>query len=241
MNAEFIFESTVRISDCDAFGRWRLSSILGHAQEIAEHHAASLGLSRNTMLESNICWIIYRQSVRIHTFPTCYDAFRMITWPGAVDGPLFPRYFLIERPDGARVGELVSSWLLLDVKTRKPQRPGVLPRKLPQSDREPPLPLPAMLRIQEASVIGTRSVCYSDLDMNGHMNNTRYADWVCDALGVKTMREKRLSRIQINYIAETYAEDIIELSRQETDDGVLVSGNRISDRKTVFESSVSLA
>ena len=30
---------------------------------------------------------------------------------------------------------------------------------------------------------------YTDLDVNGHMNNTRYADLLCNALGIDLMKE----------------------------------------------------
>jgi len=43
---------------------------------------------------------------------------------------------------------------------------------------------------------------YTDLDVNQHVNNTRYADWACDALGIDTMRECCLESMIINYNAE---------------------------------------
>ncbi|MBQ7850680.1 MAG: hypothetical protein IJ343_13225, partial [Clostridia bacterium] len=43
---------------------------------------------------------------------------------------------------------------------------------------------------------------YTDLDMNGHVNNTRYLDWCCNALGVETLRTMELAAFAVNYNQE---------------------------------------
>ena len=46
---------------------------------------------------------------------------------------------------------------------------------------------------------------YSDTDVNGHMNNMRYADVACDALGLETMDGVSPSQMQINFLQECRA------------------------------------
>ena len=43
---------------------------------------------------------------------------------------------------------------------------------------------------------------YTDLDVNGHVNNTKYADWACNRLGVDVLRENDVSALTVNYQAE---------------------------------------
>ena len=43
---------------------------------------------------------------------------------------------------------------------------------------------------------------YTDLDVNGHVNNTRYMDWCCNALGIDTMKDSCLARFDVNYDVE---------------------------------------
>ena len=53
---------------------------------------------------------------------------------------------------------------------------------------------------------------YSDTDINGHVNNTRYADFVCDALRLEGLpRSRFLSELQIGYTAESRAGDVLTL------------------------------
>ena len=40
------------------------------------------------------------------------------------------------------------------------------------------------------------------LDVNAHVNNARYADWLTDALGTSVMRQYCLKTLNINYAAE---------------------------------------
>ena len=71
------------------------------------------------------------------------------------------------------------------------------------SDLLAPLGLPAAV----TEVSGTlqtemRQPRYTDLDFNGHVNNTRYLDWCCDALGIDTMRGAYLKHFAVNFDAE---------------------------------------
>lgn len=44
---------------------------------------------------------------------------------------------------------------------------------------------------------------YSDTDVNGHVNNTRYADFACDAVELDRLPENQfLTEMQIGYLAE---------------------------------------
>ena len=47
--------------------------------------------------------------------------------------------------------------------------------------------------------IYTKTVRYSDLDINGHMNNTKYADVLVDALSVDELKDRFISEMQLNY------------------------------------------
>ena len=38
--------------------------------------------------------------------------------------------------------------------------------------------------------------------MNGHVNNTRYLDWCCNALGIDVMRTHEMRRFAVNYNQE---------------------------------------
>lgn len=241
MPSELTNQRTVSISDCDANGHWRPSAIMVAMQELGEMHSSALGLSRSSLLGQGMAWILYRQHIEMDVYPTFLEEVKMTTWPGAIEGPIFPRYFLLERPDGTPIGRATTSWILMDINTRRPMRPSALPGSVPaNTERQAPLPLPGMLRVSDASPLLERTVQYSDIDVNGHMNNTRYIDWVCDALPYDALLGKGLAAWQINYISEAKPGETLALSSREVEGSTQMLGKRLSDGATVFETSVTL-
>ena len=93
---------------------------------------------------------------------------------------------------------------VLDLGTRSMTKLDVVKALMPDnSDLLAPLGLPAAV----TEVSGTlqtemRQPRYTDLDFNGHVNNTRYLDWCCDALGIDTMRGAYLKHFAVNFDAE---------------------------------------
>jgi len=76
----------------------------------------------------------------------------------------------------------------------------------------------------ELSQTMTRPVYYSDVDINGHMNNTKYADIACDAVHYERFRDVFLSEVQINYLQESFPEDEILVFCAEAADAYYVRG-----------------
>ena len=65
---------------------------------------------------------------------------------------------------------------------------------------------------QEMEPVCHRRMQYSDTDINGHVNNCRYADFVCDAMEMQNLEEdKFLSQLQIGYLAECRPGDELEM------------------------------
>jgi acyl-ACP thioesterase len=201
-------------------------------------HAAQLGASHASLVASGMFWAVYRQRVVMREYPGIGDDVRITTWPGVLHGPIFPRYFTFARPDGTPLGEAVTACILMDVVTRRPLRPNVLSREIPLNTvREAPLPLPGPLSMEGALPHSARVVRYSDLDLNGHMNNARYADWVCDALDLPTLCARGLRECQINYIAEARPEETLSLLSRDDGESTLILGKK-DDGRTAFEARV---
>ena len=66
-----------------------------------------------------------------------------------------------------------------------------------------------------------RSVGYTELDRNGHMNNTRYLDWVDDLLPSSFHQEHPVKGITLCYLAEAREGQQIHLSWSLQEGGVL--------------------
>ncbi len=194
----------LRTCDCDLMGAWRPSAILTAMQEAAGMHSFLLGCGRDELLKKGIVWVLSRCEVRMEKYPRVGETVTVETFPTALRRWFFPRHFLFKNGRGETLGCACTLWVLLDVKERKMAPPGEVAATIPaNADLTPPLPMPGAVEdVDGAETVSVRLPAYFDLDVNGHVNNTRYADWACDALGVECMREYELASLRINYAAE---------------------------------------
>ena len=93
---------------------------------------------------------------------------------------------------------------------------------------------------KEMEEVGERRIGYSETDLNGHANNTRYADYACDAIRFETLAGYYVKELQITYSAECLAGQSIRLLRQKQDSFYYVRGVD-KDGKPHFDIRMELA
>lgn len=218
MNEIMYRDFTVDSRDTDLHGLCRPSALLGFLQEMATAHSEVLGISRRVMLERHNCvWMLARLWFCLER-PICRDqTITVKTWTRGANGAVSYRDFdlLI---GGERIGEAVTSWVLADVETRGIQRMSRMQELVEAAvpacvkDRK----LSRLLMPKELDELMTRRVLYSDTDINGHMNNTRYVDAACDAVRFDQMRGHFLAEAMVNYSRECLPGSCLHiLGRQE--------------------------
>ena len=205
MQAEFTRELVLSACMVDFTGRWRPSAILESMQDLATAHSEELGAGRALMLQRGIIWILSRTHLHMQEYPMMDERVRIRTWPGTANRFFFPRYFVMERPDGRRLGAASQLWLLLDLNVQSVIPPSKANLTFPDISHIPaPLPTPdRVMRVDSGQHFAqTRTAVYTDLDVNGHVNNARYADWVCDLLPLEMLRTHCVENLLLNYAKE---------------------------------------
>jgi acyl-ACP thioesterase len=75
-----------------------------------------------------------------------------------------------------------------------------------------------------------RTVSFTDLDRNGHMNNTRYMDWIDDLLASSFHREHTTREFTVCYLSEAREGQTLNMTWEALEDGsVQVDAHRILD------------
>lgn len=218
----------LRTCDCDFTGFWRPGAILTAMQEAAGMHSQLLGCGRDALLKDRIVWVLSRSEVRMAAYPQPGDTVTVETFPMPLRRWFFPRYFVFRNGQGEQIGCAGTLWVLLNLDDRKMAPPGSVAAAIPDnSDLTPPMGLPGTVDEvpgEERTLLRTPQ--YFDLDVNQHVNNTRYADWACDALGVEVMRAYCLDTLRINFAAEVRPDQ--EITLRVSRDGLLyrVAGYR---------------
>jgi acyl-ACP thioesterase len=135
------------------------------------------------------------------------------SWPRGWERLFARRDYDIQDEGGQPVVRGRSGWLILDIETRRPLRPQTVMEGLPINegldalrDGAPGLPVrDGLFKAAE------RRAAYSDIDYNGHVNNTRYIQWLQDILEPGVLEVADSIRLDMNYLSEVKHGEITEL------------------------------
>ena len=206
---------TLLTRDCDMKGSWRLSAVLEAMQEAAGAHSLLLGCGREELLRQNIVWVLSRSELHMNRYPRIGEKITLHTFPMPNRICFFPRYYIFTDEHGEMVGKAGTLWLLLDIQTRKMLPPGDIARLIPDNrDLAVPMNLPATVgSLQGEEFITSYKPLYTDIDVNGHVNNARYADWLCNAFGIDEMLHSEPETVIFNYNHEILPGQEVTLRR----------------------------
>ena len=228
---EPIFRKDLTVSDIhvDCFGRMKLSMVLYLAQEIAGNHCKLLNADYETLKKHRLFWAISRHKVQISRLPRSGETIHLETWPMPTTRVAYPRSMAAYDAQGNELFRSISLWVLMDDRTRAMILPGksgvVVDGTL--TGTELTVPHAIASRPMEQSV--QKTVGFTQLDRNGHMNNTRYMDWVDDLLPSSFHKVHPVQEFTVCYLNEAREGDQIRVGYEMTDGPTLtVDASRAS-------------
>ena len=228
----------------DCFGRVKPSVLLYFAQEAAGAHCLELALDWDTLAKRNLFWAVIRNRVQITRLPSYGETITVETWPMPTTRSAFPRSTVGYDSQGNEVFRSISLWVLMDTQTRAMVLPGKSGIDLTGTLRGNELAAPGSLHPLDAHNRVTRKVGYTELDRNGHMNNTRYMDWIDDLLPAAFHAGHPVKELTLCYLSEAREGDEMDIGWVLTDGCCLqVDGRRqqtdVADKQTrVFSAQV---
>ncbi len=212
---------TVTDSCVDRFGKLKLSTLLYYSQEVAGRHFDRIAMTYAQLAQRGLFWAIIRQRVRIFRLPESGEEIRVETWPMPNTRSAFPRNVVAYDMQGRELFRVLSLWVLMDVASRAMVLPGKSGLALPGTVHGDELPAPTSLPVRELKHHRDRTVCFTDLDRNGHMNNTKYLDWIADLLPSEFHREHSPLEFTVCYLNEAREGQTLTLSWEMDGSGCL--------------------
>jgi medium-chain acyl-[acyl-carrier-protein] hydrolase len=237
-----IFQKEYEIASylVNADGRLGLAHLLGLLQDAASLHAKQLGIGRPQMEEMGMFWVLTRQSLEISHWPGWHESLRVETWIRPGEGAASNRDFRIYQHQQL-IAQGTSAWLALGLGHRRPviwDRSSIL-GKLVHADQVP-LETRKIPALTNGHTLRRLVVLPSEIDMNHHVNNTRYAQWVVDACSALTS-EQLIKSYEVNFLAEARADDLLLIEGQEQGNHQLhFQGVREQDGVKIFTSRINL-
>ena len=123
--------------------------------------------------------------------------------------------------DGRELFRAITLWVLMDETSRTMVLPGKSGVAVEGTITGLELAAPRAIATQELENTCQQTVTYSLLDQNGHMNNTRYMDWVDDLLPSGFHKNHKVQEFTLCYMNEAMEGDAIDLHFSLAEDGVL--------------------
>ena len=170
-------------------------------QDIALKATEEVGSDSISLSKRGIDWVITRMDVEIKRLPHCNEKITVCTYPGKDLAMLYPRFFFILDEKNEVIIRASSIWALIDAKTRKVIVDKDTIKKLPPETSEYELPLPGKIAASENNnLIENRTIHYSDLDFNCHMNNVSYVELLMDVNDYKCYKTQNQLLTYFNYM-----------------------------------------
>lgn len=205
--------------EVDVNRKLTLESLCRIFQESAWNHAENLHFGYSNLKETNKIWVLSRLAIEIYRMPFWGEQVELHTWPRKFQSLHAFREFEIYDKDGQRIIGGSSAWLVIDAASRRPQRAEkylsnvLMINQCSISCIDPPK-LDGNGMAGEALVFRT---AYSDIDMNRHVNNARYAAWFFNTYSLDFHNENQLKSVAINYMLEVSADEEVAVYTNKKD------------------------
>ena len=216
--SRFTYDGDVMIHMSDCNRVCRAADLMRFMQDSATRQLEELGPNLDTLQSLGRAFILSRISIDfpapVHTF----DRLQCTTWPcSSSRGACFDRHFEIFCGEKT-AARAASQWAFLDYQNQKLLRVEDAGVYFTRDEVITPS-LPLRFRIPKDAAlteVGEKTVRYSDIDTNRHLNNTHYCDLYCDHL---PMDGKRVAALSIAFQKEApLGETITVLRTEEPDD-----------------------
>ncbi len=211
-------EFTLRNYETNFRQELKPSALLGYFQETAGDHSEMMGLGFARLAEKGYGWLLSKIFVQFEELPKFGDTVLVRTWPHKPNKAIYERSFELLHGNGV-IARAYSRWCIFNKKSGmvvpcskvdQPEIDFIEKRSVDFNDWQ--------LRGIEhkSSPEFSIRIANSEYDLNYHVNNIRYADYIFNCFTVRELEERRLKSFQLHYIKQSRENDVLDFYREET-------------------------
>lgn len=242
MASLFQKEFTISSYELNPRGVARLTCIANYLQEVAYHHAGELGFGYEQMKERRTLWMLSRLKIQMFAYPVWNEKIVVETWPSGIHKLFAMRDFRIRDAQGEVMGIASSYWLIVDLDSHRPLRPGIEMQRFSSIEYGEPV-FEALLEKLEMPEDGERfgqhKVVFSDLDIVGHVNNVKYIEWCIDASMSEEGLDKNISEFEINFLHEAVLGNDVLINGADQAGSLCLSAIREDDGQEIIRARLA--
>jgi len=194
----------IRAYDIDNQKKVTVPALVKLMHEAAMNNAIDLKLSVWDLAPYGVSWVLMRKKITVHRLPEFGEEIQVQTYPAGFEKFFTYRDYLVYDAQNQLIAQAATTWLVMDLKTRKMTRipkfilaletpdPATCLPRLPMK-----LPKFGTLDLQQKFKVG-----WYDLDFNMHLNNIYYLQWVLETLPDNIMQQYQLKEMNVLYKLE---------------------------------------
>ena len=201
----------------DMNGHIKLPDVILLSLQVSGMQSIELGVSDKTILEDyNLVWIITDYDIEVARLPHFAEEITIETEALSYNRLFCYRRFTIYDEAGQELIHMMVTFVLMDRDSRKVHafEPEIVvpyqsdfDKKLIRGPRYEPL---------EELVSKDYHVRFYDLDMNGHVNNSKYLDWIFEVMGADFLTQYIPKKINLKYVKEVRPGGVITSAVERT-------------------------
>lgn len=238
MALEIALDYRLRWLDFDRYGRIQPVTVLDLFQDVATLHAERMGIGHDEMLAHGVFWAVVRMKYEIVREPEHFQTVTVHAWPHSLSNFSFLRDYEMLDDAGDVLVKATSEWVLMDAETRKftkvkPYYDGPVDFLDKRAFEKKPRKLASFE--EENRPVYQVTPAYSDIDVNGHVNNARYLRFVVDALNPSG--QGAIRTLQIDYRHEVLPDAPLAIHTH-VEEGLVMSKGVREDGEVAFACTI---
>lgn len=208
------------------------SSLLNLLQDIATISAESLGFGPSYIFPKNYAWVVLKYHIELYKDLKNLNKLIIKTESRGTTKLYAFRDFELYSSQNELLGKVISAWALIDITTRKillmQKTLGFIKNFEP---RLGDLEYGKIEPLKEVNYQKEFNVCFDDIDVNKHVNNSKYITWALEVLPVD-FRMSYLSKvIDIKYKKEiSFDEKVVSVVQKITENDSVYTLHCINDK-----------
>lgn len=210
MAKTFEYSMKIPFDMSDVNGFIKIPQLILLSLQVSGMQSIELGMSDMYILENyNLVWIITDYNMKIDRLPVFDEKITIETYAMSHNRLFCYRAFNIKDEAGNIIIEMVATFVLMDRDTRKVH--PVMSEITDAFDSEFSKTMLRGPRFKEleGGVEQEYRVRFYDLDMNGHVNNSKYLDWVFEVMGADFLTQHVPKKVHLKYVKEVLAGGVI--------------------------------
>ena len=201
----------------DMNGHIKLPDVILLSLQVSGMQSIELGVSDKTILEEhNLVWIITDYDIEVVRLPRFAEEITIETEALSYNRLFCYRRFTIYDESGQEIIRMLATFVLMDRDSRKVH--AVEPEIVApyQSDFDKKLIRGPKYELLEEPFSKDYHVRFYDLDMNGHVNNSKYLDWIFEVMGADFLTQYIPKKINLKYVKEVRPGGVITSAVERT-------------------------